>query len=186
MLKEQFESQAAAGDVAEATATAGKLGRTLPGSAYVSREVPQLLAGSYEHLAKTQFAAGKVEDALQTLADGRKKFAKSTQLQALQMRYVAAADIYDHMMNAVALNVGNWKQSLDELRSAEGDEYEAAAQMLAQTLADRIADQRAAGRQAVADRLLEAGQQIFPDYHNILVRGMAGVLPSKPIEVNDN
>jgi hypothetical protein len=186
MLKEQFETQAAAGNVAEATATAGKLGRALPGSAYVSREVPQLLAGSYEHLAKTQFAAGKVEDALQTLADGRKKFAKSTQLQALQMRYVAVADVYDHMMNAVALNVGNWKQSLDELRSAEGDEYEVAAQMLAQTLADRIADQRAAGRQAVADRLLEAGQQIFPDYHNILVRGMAGVLPSKPIEVNEN
>jgi len=186
MLKEQFETQAAAGDVAEATATAGKLGRALPGSAYVSREVPQLLAGSYEHLAKTQFAVGKVEDALQTLADGRKKFAKSTQLQARQMRYVAAADIYDHMMNAVALNVGNWKQSLDELRSAEGDEYEAAAQMLAQTLADRIADQRVAGRQAVADRLLEAGQQIFPDYHNILVRGKAGVLPSKPIEINDN
>jgi len=47
------------------------------------------------------------------------------------MRYVAAADIYDHMMNAVALNVGNWKKSLDELRSAEGDEYEVAAQMLA-------------------------------------------------------
>jgi hypothetical protein len=58
--------------------------------------------------------------------------------------------------------------------------------MLAQTLADRIADQRVAKREAVADKLLEQGKQIFPDYGTILGRGTAGVLPATQIAVDDN
>jgi hypothetical protein len=58
--------------------------------------------------------------------------------------------------------------------------------MLAQTLADRIADHRAANRQPVADKLLEQGKQIFPDYAAILARGTAGVLSATPIAVNEN
>jgi hypothetical protein len=107
-------------------------------------------------------------------------------LKDLEARYVMAANIYDRLSSAVALNVADTTHSLDELKSTEGSEYEAAAQMLAQTLADRIADQKAAARQAVADKLFEAGTQIFPDYRNILARGTAGMLPATPIIVDEH
>jgi serine/threonine protein kinase len=184
MLKEQFESQSAAGDVPGATLSAGKLTRANPGSAYVSREVPQILAGAYLHLSKMQFTAGKLEESLQTLEDGRRKFAKSAELKDAQERYVAVADAYDHISSAVTLNVDSWKQTLNGLRAAEGAEFDTTAQMLAQTLADRIADHRAANRQPVADKLFEQGKQIFPDYAAMLSRGTAGVLSAAPIAVD--
>jgi hypothetical protein len=105
-------------------------------------------------------------------------------LRDLEVRYVAAADIYDRLSGAVVLNVSDMKRALEELKATEGDEYDPVAQMLAQTLADRIADQRAANRTAVADKLAEAGKQIFPDYTGMLGRGRAGVLSSEPITVN--
>jgi hypothetical protein len=57
--------------------------------------------------------------------------------------------------------------------------------MLTQTLADRIADQRAANRETVATQLLESGREIFPSFVGILSRGRAGALPDTPIEVTD-
>jgi hypothetical protein len=186
ILKEQFETQAAAGDVVEASATAISLNRALPGSNYATRDVPQMLAASYLHRAKTEFAGGKVNESLQTLAEGRKKFGRSADLKDLEERYVRAADVYDRLGSAVVLSVPDTMRMIEELKSTEGGEFEIAAQMLAQTLADRIADQRAAGREAVADKLLEAGKQIFPNLHGILTRGTAGVLSNTPIEIKDN
>jgi serine/threonine protein kinase len=185
MLKEQFETQAAAGDVTGATLTANTLARSSAAGAYVNREVPRIVILSYVHLAKTQFAGGQVNPALQTLEDGRKKFGKSPELKDLQARYVSAADLYDRLSTAVVLNVTATKSALDDLRAAEGEEYEVAAQMLAQTLADRIADQRAANRDAVADKLVEAGKQVFPNYGALLGRGRPGALPATPITVNE-
>jgi serine/threonine protein kinase len=186
ILKEQFETQAAAGDVVEASATAVSLSRALPGSNYVTRDVPQMLAASYLHRAKTEFAGGKVNESLQTLAESRKKFGRSADLKDLEERYVRAADVYDRLGSAVVLSVPDTMRMIEDLKSTEGGEFEIAAQMLAQTLADRIADQRAAGRGAVADKLLEAGKQIFPNLHGILTRGTAGVLSNTPIEVKEN
>jgi hypothetical protein len=185
MLKEQFETQAVAGDVAGAMATANKLTRVSAGSAYVTREVPHILVLTYTHLAKTQLAGGQVNAALQTLKEGRQKFGKSTELKDLEVRYVAAANIYDRVSSAVVLNVSDMKHALEELKGTEGDDYDVVAQMLAQTLADRIADQRAANRAPVADKLMEDGKQIFPDYAGMLGRGTAGVLPSEPILINE-
>jgi serine/threonine protein kinase len=185
ILKEQFETQAAAGDVSGAKLTANALARSSAGSAYVSREVPRILSLSYVHLAKTQFAGGQVNAALDTIQDGRKKFAKSPELKDLQARYVAAADLYDRLSTAVVLNVTATKQALDDLRATEGEEYEVAAQMLAQTLADRIADQRAANREAVADKLAQAGKEVFPNYAALLGRGKAGALSTTPSIVSD-
>jgi hypothetical protein len=185
MLKEQFETQAASGDVPGALVTAATLTRSFAGSAYVTREVPRILVLSYVHLAKSQFAAGQVNPALQTLQDGLRKFGKAPELKDLQLRYTSAADLYDRMSTAVVLNTTATKLALDELRTAEGDEYEVAAQMLAQTLADRIADQRAAGRDPVADTLVEAGKQVFPNYSELLGRGRAGVLPATAIAVSE-
>jgi len=45
------------------------------------------------------------------------------------------------------------------------------------TLTDRIADQRAAQRDIVAHRLLEAGKQIFLSYEKVLSNGKAGPAP---------
>ena len=185
MLKEQFETQAVAGDVAGATTSAAKLTRISAGSAYVTHEVPRILVLTYVHLAKTQLAGGQINAALNTLKEGRQKYAKSPELRDLEIRYVAAADIYDRLSSAVVLNVNDMKHALEELKTTEGDDYDSVAQMLAQTLADRIADQRAANRAPVADKLTEAGKQIFPAYTGMLGRGRAGVLSSDPIVVNE-
>jgi hypothetical protein len=165
--------------------TANRLTRVSAGSAYVTHEVPRILVLTYAHLAKTQLTGGQINAALQTLREGRQKFGKAPELKDLEVRYVAAADVYDRVSSAVVLNVNDMKHALEELKGTEGDEYDAVAQMLAQTLADRIADQRAANREAVADKLTEAGKQIFPDYTGMLGRGTTGVLPSEPILINE-
>jgi serine/threonine protein kinase len=185
MLREQFETEAASGDIAGALIRAKALKRASPGSNYVTQEVPRILALSYIHLAKSQFAAGQVVESLQTIADARNNNPKSVELRDLHVRYTAAANIYDRLRYAVTLNVADMQGFLDQLKSSEGEEYDAAAQMLAQTLADRIADQRAANRETVANQLLEAGKQIFPGFVGILGRGRPGALPDTPIVVTD-
>jgi serine/threonine protein kinase len=184
-LKEELETKAAAGDTKGASAVASALTRAAPGSVYVARDVPQILASSWVHSAKAEFAAGHVDDALKTLAEGRRHFGRSAELIDLERRYVAAGDIYDRLSSAVTINVADTQQSLEALRVQAADEYDVAAQMLAQTLADRIADERAAGRGAVADRLLQSGQKLFPKDTALLGRGTAGVLPNTPISVDD-
>jgi hypothetical protein len=185
ILKEELETKAAAGDTKGAAAVASALTRTAPGSAYVTRDMPRILVSSWVQRAKTEFAAGHVDDALKTLAEGRRHFAKSAELIDLESRYVAAGDIYDRLSSAVTINVADTQKSLEALRAQQGDEYEVAAQMLAQTLADRIADERAADRGAVADRLLQSGKKLFPNYSALLSRGTAGVLANTPITVDD-
>jgi hypothetical protein len=185
LLKEELETKAAAGDTKGASAVASALTRTAPGSAYVTRDMPRILVSSWAQRAKTEFAAGHVDDALKTLAEGRRHFAKSAELIDLESRYVAAGDIYDRLSSAVTINVADTQKSLEDLRAQGGDEYEVAAQMLAQTLADRIADERAADRGAVADRLLQSGKKLFPNYSGILSRGTAGVLANTPITVDE-
>ena len=185
ILKEELETKAAAGDTKGTSAVASALTQAAPGSAYVTREVPRILVSSWVNLAKTEFAAGHVDDALNTLKEGRRHFSKSAELTDLENRYVAAGDIYDHLASAVTINVAETQKSLEALRAQEGDEYEVTAQMLAQTLADRIADQRAADRGAVADKLLQSGKKLFPNYAALLSRGTAGVLANTPITVDD-
>jgi hypothetical protein len=185
ILKEELETKAAAGDTKGASAAASALTRAAPGSVYVTRDVPRILMSSWVNLAKAEFAAGRVDDALQTLAEGRRHFGRSAEMRDLESRYVAAGDIYDRLSSAVAINVADTQQSLEALRVQAGDDYEVAAQMLAQTLADRIADERAAARGAVADRLLQSGQKLFPNYAALLGRGTAGVLANTPISVDD-
>jgi len=185
ILREQIERQVDEGDVDGAATTARLLQRTTPGSPYVAREIPRLLPLSYINLAKTQFASGKMIESLQTIEAGRHKYGASTELRDLHLRYVAVANIYDPLRLAVALNISDMKSRVEDLKPGEGNEYDTATRMLAQTLADRIADQRAAQRDVVADRLLEAGKQIFPSYGDVLDHGTAGALPDAPIEISD-
>ena len=185
ILREQIERQADEGDIEGAATTAKLLQRTTPGSSYVAHEIPRLLPLSYINLAKTQFAGGKLIESLQTIEAGRRKYAASTELRDLHFRYVAVANIYDPLRFAVALNASDMKSRVGDLKPGEGTEYDTATHMLAQTLANRIADQRAAQRDVVADRLLEAGKQIFPAYEEVLTHGKAGALPDAPLEISD-
>jgi serine/threonine protein kinase len=185
ILKEELQTKAAAGDTKGASAVGTALARAAPGSAYVTRDMPRILASSWANLAKAEFAAGHVDEALKTLAEGRRHFGKSAELMDLEHRYVTAGDIYDRLRSAVTINVADTQRSLEAVRAQEGDEYEVAAQMLAQTLADRIADERAADRGAVADGLLQSGKKLFPNYSALLGRGTAGVLANTPITVDD-
>jgi len=57
--------------------------------------------------------------------------------------------------------------------------------MLAQTLANRIADERAANRATVAAGLLEAGRAVFPSYTAQLDQGTAGALPKTGLAVTE-
>jgi Protein kinase domain len=185
VLKEQFENQAIVGDVEGASKTGTVLIRAEPGSTYATADVPRIIAQAYVLRAKSQFLAGQVNAALQTLAEGRRKYGRSMELKDQEIKYVAAADLYDRISTAVVLNLSMTRQGLDELKGMQGDDFEATDQMLAQTLADRIADQRAAGRTSVADNLKKAGQQLFPKYVQILDRGQAGKLSASPLEVTD-
>lgn len=183
LLKEQLESQAGSGDIEGAGRTAAEL-RRVAVNAEATRLIPQLLMSSYLHRAQAQFTNGEVDGALKTLAEGRRKFGRSSELKNLEARYVADGDVYDQLRSAVTLNAATQKQQLDALRTSDGEDYQITEHMLAQTLANRIADLRAKDHgSTVADGLLASGQKLFPDYANLLTEGRAGVLPSTPVMV---
>jgi hypothetical protein len=178
ILKSTLADQVAAGDIAGASATVAELRRRAGTGAYVTHDTTQALIDTYVHRAKAQFAAGDVDGALQTLATSRKKFGKEPQLKNLETRYVAVGDIYDHLRSAVSLNASDQQSELEGLRASEGEEYPVAEQMLARTLANRIADEKAANRPSVATTLLAAGRKMFPDNAQLLEQGTAGALPN--------
>jgi hypothetical protein len=182
-VKQRLLDQSAAGDVAGATQTATALRRVLAGSVYVARDVPQALILAYANRARSQVAAGEVDAALKTLADGRQKYGTAPELKAMELRYVAVGEEYDRLSAAVSMSIGDHRQHLDALRAAAGAEYPVIERMLAQTLADRIADHRAAGRATVAAALLESGRRVFPEFSAQLEHGTAGRLRNAPLSV---
>jgi serine/threonine protein kinase len=184
-LKSKLASQAASGDMAGATATANYLRRVLAGSVYIARDMPQVLIDGYLHLARSQLAAGHVDASLQTLGAARQKFGSAPDLKNLEIRYVAVGDAYDRLSTAVSLNVTEQRRALDKLRASEGAEYPITEHMLARTLANRIADERAAGRTTVAATLLEGGRAVFPDSAAVLEQGTAGALPKTGLAVTE-
>jgi hypothetical protein len=183
-VKQRLADQAAAGDVAGAAATANALRRVMAGSLYVQRDVPQALIGAYQRKARNEVAAGRVDAALQTLAEGRQKFGSSPELKSLELRYVVIGDAYDRLSTAINLNVAEQRRYLDKMRESEGAEFATVERMLAQTLANRIADQKAANRPTIAAGLLEAGRKVFPEHTSVLEQGRAGALPNTPIAIN--
>jgi hypothetical protein len=182
-LKRKLTDQVAAGDMVGANATATALRRVLGGSVYASRDLPQILTGGYAHLARTQLADGHVDAALETLAAGRRKFGSSPELKNLETRYVAVGDVYDRLSTAVKLSAGDQRRSVEALRVGEGADFPIVERMLAKTLANRIADQRAAQRPDVAAGLVAAGREIFPAYAAGLEQGTVGALPKAGIPV---
>ena len=182
-VKQRLADQAAAGDVAGATATANALRRALAGSVYVAQQLPPLVISAYVHHAKAQVAAGHVDAALKTLADGRQKFGSSPELKGLELRYIVVGDSYDRLSTAISVNLAEQHRYMETLRASEGAEYPVVERMLAQTLANRIADQKAAGRASVVTSLIDGGRKLFPEHADLLERGTAGALPQTPLAV---
>ncbi len=175
-LKDKLIEQAFAGDIVGANTSAEQLAKAMPGSVFVAHDIPDILSRAYQNLARRQFAEGHVDAALTTLQAGRRKVPRSEDLEVLQQRYTSAGEFYDTLAGAVTLNVTQKKLALQQLRTTQGEDYAAAEKMFAQTLANRIADQRAANRPSVANSLLASGRELFPDYAAQLSQGTPGIL----------
>jgi serine/threonine protein kinase len=183
-LKQQLADQAAAGDVDGASTTANALRRALAGTAYAANELQQPLIASYAQLARKQMMDGHPELALQTIASGRRKFASAPELKNLEITYDRVEEEVDRLNMAPALSVSNHTAWLEEIRQLSGEDYADIEQMLARTLANDIADQRAKGdRPNVVANLLESGRKVFPEYAALLEQGKAGVLDSSQIAI---
>jgi hypothetical protein len=183
VLKQKLVEQVNSGNMQGAETTANALRRVLAGSVYVSGEMPKLFMAGYAALARRQMLTGQVDESLQTLAAGRRKYGTAAELKNLELRYVVAGDAYDRLSTAVSLNVAEQRGFLDKLRASEGADYSAMELMLARTLANRIADQRAANRAPVAAAVLTAGKLLFPEHAALLEQGTAGALPRTGLEV---
>jgi len=91
-LKERLENEAADGDIVNAGKTANALRTVLYGNIYVVHDIPELMISAYVHHAKNQFAAGKVRDALQTLATGARSYGDTPEIKSLRERYTPLAE----------------------------------------------------------------------------------------------
>jgi tRNA A-37 threonylcarbamoyl transferase component Bud32 len=93
-LKARLEAQAQAGDVSGAENTANSLRAVLAGSLYVAKDLPDALISAYLQRAKDQHAAGKLREALATLAAGDRAYGRNSsggELKRLQSRYAQEA-----------------------------------------------------------------------------------------------
>jgi len=140
-------------------------------------EAAHALETAYGVRARSQMLAGQVDAALDTLAAGRHKFGKSAPLRDREAHYVVIGDAYDRLRLAVKLDVADLRSLLRQIEALEPDDSRPIEQMLTRVLADRIADQRAAGRSTVADDLLGSGRDLFPASAQLLTQGRTGALP---------
>lgn len=147
------------------------------------REVSQALEIAYGARARAEMLEGKLDAALQTLSDGRQSFGKSPTLRDREAHYVVIGDAYDRLRLAVRLDVAELRGYLQQIRTLEPGDATAIEQMLARTLSNRIADQRAAGRQVIVDDLLRGGQELFPAWAEQLNQGTPGALPQAGVEI---
>jgi hypothetical protein len=148
------------------------------------RDGPRALERAYATRARQQLLDGEVDAALSTLGAGRQKFGKSETLRDQEEHYVLIGDAYDRLRLAVTLNVGVVERYLQHIQGIDPGDGALIEQMLARVLADRIADQRAAGRVKIADDLLRDGQQAFPTRADLLAHGRAGALPETGVETS--
>lgn len=146
-------------------------------------EVAHALETAYGVRARTQMLDGQVDAALQTLSVGRQKFGKSIVLRDLEAHYVVIGDAYDRLRLAVKFDVTEVRSYLQQIQTLEPNASTSIEEMLVRTLSNRIADQRAAGRKAIADELLSSGRDLFPVWAELLTRGTSGALPERGVEV---
>ncbi len=157
--------------------------RSAPGTLPGVQNSQQLIL-NYVAQAREQMQSGNTTAALATIATARKKYAAAPALKNLEIVYDRVEEEVERINMAPTLSVENHAAWIAEIRDLSGDEFPAIDQMLARTLANDIADQRArADRPAVIARLLESGRKLFPDYTDVLEHGTAGVLDPAQIAV---
>lgn len=148
-----------------------------------ARDLAHALETAYGTRARTQMLDGQVDAALQTLNVGRQSFGKSTALRDREAHYVVVGDAYDRLRLAVKLDVAELRGYLEKIQSLEPDDATSIEEMLVHTLSNRIADQRTAGRNTVADDLLSSGRELFPVWAAQLTGGKSGALPQAGVEI---
>jgi hypothetical protein len=134
---------------------------------------PQTVEG-FAQRARQQMLDGNTTQALDTLAAGRKRFGGAAALKTLEITYDRVAEEFDRISNTGTLSLKDHQQWLSEIQTLAGDQYAQIEQMLARTLANDIADQKAADRSAVVANLTDAGRKLFPEYAALLDQGKAG------------
>jgi hypothetical protein len=152
------------------------------GSKAGSGDINLALETAYAARARHQMLNGYVDAALQTLGVARQKFGRSPGLRDREAHYVVIGDTYDRLRFGVRLDVGGLQSYLQEIRSLEPSDAKSIELMLARTLANRIADQRASGREKIADDLLNSGRDLFPASADLLSQGRNGELPTDGVE----
>ena len=168
-------SLAANGDVEGIQARRGKTN---------SREWASALETAYGVRARAQMLEGQLDAALQTLGAGRQSFGKSASLRDREAHYVVIGDVYDRLRLAVKLDTGQIREYLQQIQTLEPADAGAIGQMLVHTFADRIADQRAAGRKNIVDDLIATGKELFPEWADQLGQGRAGALTQAGVEID--
>jgi serine/threonine protein kinase len=164
--------------------TPGAQQPSAPVAATGTQNSQQQLIQAYLEQARQQMQSGNTTAALATIATARRKYAGAPALKNLEIVYDRVEEEVSRINMAPTLNVQNHAAWIAEIRDLSGEDFPAIEQMLARTLADDIADQRAkADRPAVIARLLESGRKLFPDYTDVLEHGTAGVLDSSQLVV---
>ncbi len=149
-----------------------------------SRELANALETAYGVRARAQMLEGQVDSALQTLGAGRQSFGKSAALRDRDAHYVVIGDVYDRLRLAVKLDIGQIQDYLRQIQTLEPGDAASIDQMLVHTFADRIADQRAAGRKNIAEDLIAAGKDLFPALADQLSQGRVGALTQAGVEID--
>jgi hypothetical protein len=147
-------------------------------------DLGRALMAAYAQKGRRLLLDGNVDGALGTLAEGRRTFGTSKELKDLEAEAVVIGDAYDRLSTAIAMNVNQHRGFLAAIRAADPTGYDAIEDMLARTLANRIADHRGAGRQSIASDLLTSGKELFPRQADRLTLGTAGALPQSPSQIN--
>lgn len=146
----------------------------------------QAIQGFIEQ-ARQQMEAGNTVAALATIAAARRKYASAPALRNLEVLYDRVEEEVERINMAPTISVKNHAAWLAEIRDLSGEDFPAIDQMLARTLANDIADQRArADRPAVIAGLLDSGRKLFPEYAEVLEHGTAGVLDPSQLAVAED
>jgi hypothetical protein len=148
-----------------------------------SREMAQALETAYGTRARSQMLAGQVDSALETLSAGRQSFGKSAALRDQEAHYVVIGDTYDRLRLAVKLDINELRGYLQRIDTLEANDATSIKLMLARTLSNRIADQRASGRKNIVDDLVNGGRDLFPAWADQLTQGTPGLLPQGGVEI---
>jgi hypothetical protein len=130
---------------------------------------------------------GNVDQALETISAGLRKFGNDARLKNMGVTYARVSEEHDRFDLSAAVNVKSHQEYLSEIRSLAGEEeYPQIEQMLTRALANDIAQQQARGDRAnVVAGLLKSGRTLFPEYADLLEHGQAKTMDATATPVVD-